>query len=137
MKMKQSALGAVLLLAASLVLPGGGAARAHHTARVPQNQQLAKIRQGIASWYGPGFHGRRTANGERFDSRGMTAAHRYLPFGTRVRVTNLNNGRSAVVRINDRGPFAGNRIIDLSAGAARAVGMVRSGIAPVRLEILN
>ncbi len=78
---------------------------------------------GNASWYGPGFHGKRTANGERFNADGLTAAHRSLPFGTRVRVTNRTNGRSVVVRINDRGPFVGGRSIDLSRGAARAIGM--------------
>lgn len=96
-----------------------------------------KQMQGIASWYGPGFHSRRTASGERFNQGAMTAAHRSLPFGTRVRVTNLRNGRSIVVRINDRGPYVGGRIIDLSAAAAKALGMVRSGIAPVRIEVLG
>lgn len=89
---------------------------------------------GTASYYGPGFHGRRTANGERFDMNGLTAAHRSLPFGTRLKVTNEKNGRSVVVRINDRGPFVGNRIIDLSRGAAARLGMVNDGLARVRLE---
>ena len=101
-----------------------------------QERVLRQIR-GIASWYGPGFHGRRSASGERFNQNALTAAHRYLPFGTRVRVTNLNNGRSVVVRINDRGPYSGRRIIDLSAGAARAIGMIRSGTAQVRVEVLG
>ncbi|ELS05359.1 rare lipoprotein A [Xenococcus sp. PCC 7305] len=92
---------------------------------------------GQASWYGPGFHGRRTANGEVFNSNALTAAHRSLPFGTKVRVTNVNNGRSVVVRINDRGPFSGGRIIDLSAGAARSINMINSGVAPVRVEVLG
>ncbi len=96
-----------------------------------------KIRGGIASWYGPGFHGRRTANGERYNQHGLTAAHRSLPFGTRVRVTNLRNGQSVTVRINDRGPFIGGRVIDLSAGAARAIGVYGSGTAPVQLEVMN
>ena len=95
------------------------------------------IYSGKASWYGPGFHGRRTANGEVFNSNELTAAHRSLPFGTKVRVTNMNNGRSVVVRINDRGPFAGGRIIDLSAGAARSINMINSGVAPVRIEVLG
>ncbi|MEB3309656.1 MAG: septal ring lytic transglycosylase RlpA family protein [Snowella sp.] len=95
------------------------------------------IRGGIASWYGPGFHGRRTANGERYNQHGLTAAHRSLPFGTRVRVTNLRNGQSVTVRINDRGPFIGGRVIDLSAGAARAIGVYHSGTAPVQLEVMN
>ncbi len=97
---------------------------------------IRKVR-GIASWYGPGFHGRLTANGEKYNQNAFTAAHRNLAFGTRVRVTNLNNGRSTIVRINDRGPYIAGRIIDLSAAAAKAIGMVNSGVAPVRLEILS
>src|SRR5262245_55649791 len=79
--------------------------------------------QGIASWYGPGFHGRRTANGEVYDQYELTAAHQTLPLGTRVLVTSLTNGRSVEVRINDRGPFVGGRVIDLSYGAARVIDM--------------
>lgn len=93
--------------------------------------------RGQASWYGPGFHGRQTANGEQFNQNALTAAHPSLPFGTKVKVTNVNNGLSVVVRINDRGPFVRGRIIDLSAGAARIIDLVRSGVAPVRLEILG
>ncbi|MBE9124925.1 MULTISPECIES: septal ring lytic transglycosylase RlpA family protein [unclassified Coleofasciculus] len=92
---------------------------------------------GIASWYGPGFHGNPSASGERYNQNALTAAHRNLPFGTNVRVTNLNNGRSVVVRINDRGPFIGGRVIDLSAAAARMLGMIQTGTAPVRLEVLD
>ena len=92
---------------------------------------------GSASWYGAQFHGRQTASGERFDQNGLTAAHRTLPFGTKVRVTNRKNGRSVVVRINDRGPFHANRVIDLSRGAAQAVGMVGAGVAPVSLVVLG
>jgi|TARA_B100000073_G_scaffold123146_1_gene100472 rare lipoprotein A len=92
---------------------------------------------GEASWYGPGLYGNRTANGEVFRPGTMTAAHRTLPFGTRVRVTNLWNGRKAVVRINDRGPFAGDRVIDLAHGAASELGLTSSGIAQVRLEVLR
>jgi rare lipoprotein A len=91
---------------------------------------------GQASWYGPGFYGNRTASGEVLRPGTYTAAHRSLPFGTRVRVTNLNNGRSAVVRINDRGPFTGGRIIDLAHGAASDLGVTASGVATVRLEVL-
>jgi rare lipoprotein A len=94
-------------------------------------------KRGMASWYGPGFHGRRTASGETFNSSSLTAAHRYLPFGTKVRVTNLRNGRSVVVRINDRGPFSGGRLIDLSRGAAAIIGVFQSGVAPVVLEVLG
>jgi rare lipoprotein A len=78
---------------------------------------------GYASWYGPGFQGHRTASGERFNSFGYTAAHRFFPLGTRVLVTNRDNGRSVVVRINDRGPYVGGKIIDLSYASARAIGM--------------
>lgn len=98
--------------------------------------QLASAMSGQASWYGPGFYGNRTANGEVFRPGTMTAAHRTLPFGTRVLVTNLNNGRSAVVRINDRGPFHGGRIIDLAHGAASQLGVTASGVAAVKLEVL-
>lgn len=93
--------------------------------------------EGQASWYGPGFHGRRTASGEPFDRNARTAAHRTLPFGTRVRVTNLANGQQVIVRINDRGPFHRRRVIDLSEAAARDIGMLGSGTAQVRGEILE
>ena len=93
--------------------------------------------QGWASWYGPGFHGNLSASGERYNQYAMTAAHKTLPFGTRVRVTNLNNGSSVVVRINDRGPFIRGRVIDLSAAAARILGMIHSGVAPVKVEVID
>ena len=96
-----------------------------------------KVSQGTASWYGPGFYGNRTASGEVLRPGTLTAAHRSLPFGTRVRVTNLHNGRSTVVRINDRGPFHGSRVIDLAHGAASELGVTASGLAPVRLEVLR
>ena len=92
--------------------------------------------EGKASYYSSRHHGRRTASGERFDMHALTAAHRSLPFGSRVRVTNLHNQRSVVVRINDRGPYARGRIIDLSRAAAERLGMLRSGVAPVRVEQL-
>ena len=88
---------------------------------------------GEASYYGAKFDGRRTASGETFDSSALTAAHRTLPFGTLVKVTNLASGRSVVLRINDRGPFVSGRVIDLSLAAARRLGMVHSGTAQVRL----
>lgn len=108
----------------------------------PKTQEISlgpiKFRvDGWASWYGPGFNGNASASGEIFNQNAMTAAHRSLPFGTQVQVTNLDNGRSVVVRINDRGPYVGDRVIDLSAGAARLIGVVQSGIAPVRLEVLE
>ncbi len=93
--------------------------------------------RGMASWYGPGFNGRRSANGERYNQNNLTAAHRSLPFGTKVRVTNVRNGRSVIVRITDRGPHVRGRIIDLSAAAARIVGVMQSGVAPVSIEVLG
>ncbi len=92
--------------------------------------------RGTASWYGRKFHGRRTSNGEIYDMYGISAAHKTLPFGTVVRVTNLRNGRRLDVRINDRGPFAKGRIIDLSYGAAKKLGMVGPGTAPVEIVAL-
>ncbi|WP_199798177.1 septal ring lytic transglycosylase RlpA family protein [Aurantiacibacter aquimixticola] len=92
---------------------------------------------GIASYYGRRFHGRRTANGERFDMNAMTAAHKTLPFGTRVRVTNPRSGQSVVVRINDRGPFTPGRTIDLSRAAATEIGLIRRGHGNVELELLD
>jgi rare lipoprotein A len=105
-----------------------------------QGADASQVRQtikGWASWYGPGFDGNLSASGEVFRQSAMTAAHKSLPFGTRVRVTNLDTGRSVIVRINDRGPYVGDRIIDLSAGAARVIGLEASGVAPIRLEILE
>ena len=98
--------------------------------------KLIEVVQGAASWYGPGFYGRTTANGERFSKGTLTAAHRTLPFGTKVRVTNLSNGRSVVVRINDRGPFKYHRVIDLAHGAASQLQMMQAGEVLVKLEIL-
>jgi peptidoglycan lytic transglycosylase len=92
---------------------------------------------GLASWYGPHFHGRHTANGERFDMNGLTAAHRTLPLNSYVRVIDLATGRSVVVRINDRGPYLADRIIDLSAEAARELGLKERGIARVRIDIVG
>jgi rare lipoprotein A len=94
-----------------------------------------ELGRGRASWYGPGFHGKRTASGERFDMDALTAAHRTLPFGTRVRVRNPQNGREVVVRINDRGPQKRDRIIDLSKAAAAAIGLVQVGDASVVLIV--
>jgi rare lipoprotein A len=95
------------------------------------------IQTGIASWYGPKFHGKITSNKEVYDMHDLTAAHKSLPFGTYVVVTNLNNGKSVTVRINDRGPFVKGRIIDLSYAAAKTVDMIGTGTAPVKLEILT
>lgn len=95
------------------------------------------IEDGVASWYGPNFHGKLTANGEKYDMYGLTAAHRTLPFNTVVRVENLDNGKSVHVRINDRGPFAKNRIIDLSKRAAREIDMLGPGTARVQLYLVK
>jgi len=92
---------------------------------------------GDASWYGPTFHGKTTANGERYNMLGLTAAHRTLPFGTYVRVTNSVNGRALIVRINDRGPFIAGRIIDLSYTAAKILDIPASGVTKVTLEVLD
>jgi len=89
---------------------------------------------GTASWYGRQFHGRKTASGETFDMNGMTAAHRSLPLNCYIRVTNKNNGKSVVVKVNDRGPFHGNRVLDLSYGAAKQIGITNAGTAKVSIE---
>lgn len=94
------------------------------------------VARGYASWYGKRFHHRRTYSGERFNMYAMTAAHRTLPIHTRIEVTNLRNGRKVFVRINDRGPFKSRRIIDLSYGAAKRLGMTGRGIAPVRIRTI-
>lgn len=120
---------ALALLVAAVACPVAADAGAHH----------AKHRRetGLATWYGPGFGHQRTASGERFDPGALTAAHRTLPFGTRVRVTNLENGRHVVVRINDRGPWRKDRVLDLSRAAARKLGFLDDGVARVRLEVLK
>jgi rare lipoprotein A (peptidoglycan hydrolase) len=102
----------------------------------PAVAPAAGVQQGLATWYGPGFEGQPTASGELFDPNAMTAAHRWLPFGTRVRVTDVASGRSVVVRINDRGPFSA-AIIDLTPAAANALGIYRAGSASVRVEPLG
>jgi len=105
--------------------------------RTPSSKTLAALGEGRASWYGPNFHGKLTANGETFDMNGLTAAHRTLPFNTMVRVDNLDNGRTVIVRINDRGPYVDNRIIDLSRKAASDLGMINAGTASVRLSLIE
>lgn len=95
------------------------------------------VEEGLASWYGKTFHGRRTASGRKFNMRRMSAAHKTLPFHTVVRVTNLRNGRKVKVRITDRGPFVEGRIIDLSRKAARALDMERDGVVPVRITVVK
>lgn len=96
----------------------------------------APAHSGAASWYGPGFHGRLTASGEVYDQHASTCAHRTLDFGTLVKVSNLDNGRSAICRITDRGPYVGGRVIDVSHAVATRLGMIEAGIVPVRLAVL-
>jgi rare lipoprotein A len=103
----------------------------------PAPLQPTMMETGLASWYGPKFHGKLTASGEVFNQEKFTAAHQTLPWGSRVKVTNLANGKSVDVRINDRGPFGKGRIIDVSRAAARALGMVGQGIITVRVEWLS
>lgn len=104
----------------------------------PASNSTGRVSQtGIASWYGPGFHGKATASGAIYDQNDLTAAHQTLPLGTRVMVTNLETGSSAAVTINDRGPFAKGRIIDLSYEAGKALGMIGPGTIPVRVEVLE
>lgn len=107
---------------------------------VPVEEPAPAVRslgKGVASYYGRKFHGRRTANGERFDMNGLTAAHKTLPFGTLVRVTNPRNGKQVTVRINDRGPYAHGRTIDLSRAAAQEIGLIARGHGSVELELIE
>lgn len=128
----QRVLSAILLTLATVLWLGGCAApRLEMPSTDQQVQEGRAIDTGVASWYGERFHGRRTASGETFDMTQLTAAHKSLPFGTRVRVRNLDNGREVEVRINDRGPFTPGRVIDLSHAAAAAIGILQSGTARV------
>jgi rare lipoprotein A len=104
---------------------------------LPFGAARAGIQEGTVSWYGGQFHKRPTASGELFNANALTMAHPTLPFGTKVKVTNLWNGRSVVVRVNDRGPFVGHRIADLSRAAAQTLGMMSRGVAHARIEILG
>ncbi|WP_271438507.1 septal ring lytic transglycosylase RlpA family protein [Pontixanthobacter luteolus] len=104
---------------------------------IEEAKDARSLGSGVASYYGRRFHGRKTANGERFNMNALTAAHRTLPFGTEVRVTNPRNGKSVTVRINDRGPFARSRTIDLSRAAATEIGLIKRGHGTVELEVLN
>ena len=101
------------------------------------NGTSSYIEEGTASWYGPGFHGKKTSNGEIYNQKGYTAAHKNLPLPSYLKVTNLRNGKKVIVRVNDRGPFVDNRIIDLSEGSARALGMIGTGTSKVRIEYIK
>ena len=121
----------------AIILRSPETQEASPAATLPTLTPSTIIGSGLASWYGAKHHGKRTASGEIFDQNKFTAAHRTLPWGSIVKVTNLDNGKSAEVRINDRGPFTKARIIDLSRAAARALGMVKSGVSLVRMELLS
>lgn len=123
------AIGVVLLV---LALAGCGS-----TPKVVQPVARGHTESGLASYYGNEFQSRKTASGERFDQGQATAAHKKLPFGTRVKVTNTQNGRSVVVRVNDRGPFVKGRIIDLSSSAFKHIASLNAGVVPVRVETLD
>ena len=103
----------------------------------PSSSVAPNTTSGQASWYGAKHHGKKTASGERFNQHALTAAHRTLAFGTRVKVTNIRNNKSVTVRVNDRGPYSKGRIIDLSRAAANKIDMLNSGVAPVRLQVLH
>lgn len=120
------------LCAAMLAIFAGAAPAAANDTR-----SIVQVAIGPASWYGAKFQGRPTASGEPFDMEELTAAHPTLPFGTRIRVINPANGRSVVVRVNDRGPFAGERIIDLSRAAAEEIGLRNKGVGRVKLEVMG
>jgi len=114
--------------------------RKHQSKKVTKSTKQFKVGQiitGKASWYGPKFHGKKTSNREVYDMYGMTAAHKELPFNTMIEVTNLENGKSCIVRINDRGPFVKKRILDLSKGAAIQIGLDRMGVAKVKIRIIS
>lgn len=127
--------GDVIKIGQVLVLPEGDSVSSGSSAPRVVEDAVSATLEGMAAWYGPKFHGRRTASGEPYDMYAFTAAHRSLPFGTRVRVTNPQNGQSVIVRINDRGPFTPGFIIDLSYAAAQRIGL--RGSKRVRLEVLR
>jgi rare lipoprotein A len=136
-RIQAAAAGLVLLAAGSSVV---GAPRTKESSVIRAARRRAAMSTprgpivGQASWYGPGFHGRRTASGERFNRNAMTLASRHLPFGTRVRITNLKNGKTVIGRVNDRGPFVHGRIVDLSQGMARKLGI--GGVGKVKVEVV-
>jgi len=146
MRRRRSTDALVLALVAGVV--GGATGCAGTSAEAPRastirdvsssgGRRVRAVEEGLGTWYGRDHHGGPTASGERFDMHAMTAAHKTLRMGTRVRVVNLRNGRAVVVRINDRGPYARGRIIDVSQAAARELGMIEAGVVPVRVEVLE
>ncbi len=139
--MRDHSIERILIVAMALIFMSCTSSPRYTSSDRPQRESLPgslrRLQEGVASYYGEDFHGRKTSNGEVYDMYAMTAAHRALPFDTRVLVTNLDNGKKVTVRINDRGPFVEGRIIDLSYGAARKIGMVGPGTARVRLEVIE
>ena len=127
-------LSLAFLVSGSCLFDGGREAAAN---TLDGPLEAGQLLHGEASWYGPLFHGKKTANGETYDMNKVSAAHQTLPFGTMLEVRNLTNGRTVVVRINDRGPYVGDRVLDLSKGAARKLGMVGTGVAEVEMKILE
>ncbi len=121
------------LAGVALAVPGCATAPKAQISHIPYDQGEF-IQEGLASWYGPGFHGRKTASGERYDQRDLTCAHRKLPFGTKLKVTNLRNGQELILTVNDRGPFIGKRIVDVSHEAAKQLDFIHEGTTRVRLE---
>lgn len=127
-------LGAMAIVLLALTLSACGSAEPRSRSSAPPS---GYTESGQASFYGDEFHGRKTANGERFDQGKLTAAHKRLPFGSMVRVTNIQNGKSVLVRVNDRGPFVAGRIIDLSSSAFRHIASLSAGVVPVSIEVVN
>lgn len=128
---------AALCIALALAWTVGACAGRSYRFPPPEMPKPGTVQEGVASWYGPGYDGKATASGERFDQDALTAAHPYWAFGTRVKVTFPQTGRSVVVRVNDRFPAHKGRVIDLSRGAARAIGLIGPGTGRVRLEVVD
>ncbi|MBI5022269.1 MAG: septal ring lytic transglycosylase RlpA family protein [Ignavibacteriales bacterium] len=129
----------ILSFVVCVLLAGCVASPRFTSEKFDKSEQLSGefVSEGVASYYADEYHGRKTSNGETYDMNDLTAAHQQLPFNTKVKVTNLDNGKSVLVRINDRGPFKSNRIIDLSYAAAKEINMIGPGTARVRLEIIE
>jgi rare lipoprotein A len=127
----------LVLVALAVAVGCSSAPRREKPEEAESREQVLRVLRGKAVFYGDKWHGRKTASGERFSQYKMTAAHRSLPLGTRVRVTNLANGKSVVVRINDRGPYSKRRIIDVSEAAARQLEIIDAGVAPVTIHVLS
>ena len=139
MKTARIAIASLALMAAGMAHAQTAPASVESAAEAPMaaKEMVGDEMQGIAAWYGRKFSGRRTASGKRFNPNAMTAAHRTLPFGTKVKVTNMSNERSVVVIINDRGPTSRARMLDVSRAAARKLGFQRAGLTEVKLEMVN